>query len=120
MGLFHFLKKKHSSDQARDRLKLLLVSDRADCSPEILEMIRRDLVQVISRYVEIDTEELEIQITQIKDRNGKNMVPVLFANIPIRGGSCSHRQVSLTGIPGFPAAEPQMSELLKYFVMNEK
>ena len=35
MGLFHFLKKKHSSDQARDRLKLLLVSDRADCSPEI-------------------------------------------------------------------------------------
>ena len=26
MGLFHFLKKKHSSDQARDRLKLLLVS----------------------------------------------------------------------------------------------
>ena len=57
-------------------------------------MIRRDLVQVISRYVEIDTEELEIQITQIKDRNGKNMVPVLFANIPIRGGSCSHRQVS--------------------------
>ncbi len=86
MGLFHFLKKKHSSDQARDRLKLLLVSDRADCSPEILEMIRRDLVQVISRYVEIDTEELEIQITQIKDRNGKNMVPVLFANIPIRGG----------------------------------
>lgn len=85
MGFFDFFKKKHSGDQARDRLKLLLVSDRANCSPEILEMIRKDLVQVISKYVEIDTEELDIQITQIRDQNGKDTVPALFANIPIRG-----------------------------------
>ena len=52
MGLFHFLKKKHSSDQARDRLKLLLVSDRADCSPEILEMIRRDPRVTIAHMAE--------------------------------------------------------------------
>ncbi len=93
MGFFRFLKKKHSGDQARDRLKLLLVSDRANCSPEVLEMIRNDLVQVISKYVEIDTEELEIQITQIKDRNGKNTVPALFANIPIHGVNCHVKQV---------------------------
>ena len=93
MGFFSFLKKKHSGDQARDRLKLLLVADRANCSPEVLEMIRNDLIQVISKYVEIDTEELEIQITQMKDRNGKDMVPVLFANIPIHGMNCHYKQV---------------------------
>lgn len=94
MRFFGFLKKKHSGDQAKDRLKLLLVSDRANCSPEVLEMIRNDLIQVISKYVEIDTEELEIQITQIKDRNGKDMVPALFANIPIHGVHCQYKQLT--------------------------
>ena len=93
MGFFRFLKKKHSSDQARDRLKLLLVSDRADCSLEVLEMIRNDLMQAISKYVDIDTEELEIQITQIKDGNGKDTVPALYTNIPIHGVSCHFKQV---------------------------
>ena len=41
MGLFDlFTKKKSSSDYAKDRLKLLLVSDRANCSPDIMEQIK--------------------------------------------------------------------------------
>ena len=43
-----FFKKKSSGDVAKDRLKLLLVSDRANCSPEIMEMIKNDIIQVIS------------------------------------------------------------------------
>ena len=42
-----------------DRLKLLLISDRTDCSADMLEMIKNDIIQVISKYMEIDTEGLE-------------------------------------------------------------
>ena len=64
MGLMDFFKKKNSGNVAKDRLKLLLVSERADCSPEIMEMIKNDIIQVISKYMEIDTEGLDIQITK--------------------------------------------------------
>ena len=46
MGLMDLFKKKSSGDVAKDRLKLLLVSDRANCSPEMMEMIKRDIIQV--------------------------------------------------------------------------
>ena len=82
MKLMDFFKKKSSKDIAKDRLKLLLVSDRACCSPEIMEAIKNDMIQVISKYMEIDTEGLDIQITMAEGDNGN--LPVLFANIPIR------------------------------------
>ena len=68
MGLMDLFKKKGSSDVAKDRLKLLLVSDRANCSPEVMEMIKNDIIKVISKYMVID--------------NGT--VPALYANIPIK------------------------------------
>lgn len=83
MGLFELLRKKNSGSIAKDRLKLLLVSDRANCSPEIMDMMKNDIVNVISKYMDIDKEGMDIQITQTKSDNGEN-VPALFANIPIR------------------------------------
>ena len=63
-NLFDIFKKKTSSDVAKDRLKLLLVSDRANCTPELMEMIKNDIINVISKYMDIDADGLEIQITQ--------------------------------------------------------
>lgn len=82
MRLMDFFRKKNSRDIARDRLKLLLVSDRASCSPEIMEAIKNDMIQVISKYMVIDTEGMDIQITTADE--GYKKMPVLFANIPIR------------------------------------
>lgn len=48
MGLFDLFKKKNSGDVAKDRLKLLLVSDRANCSPDVMELIKNDIINVIS------------------------------------------------------------------------
>ena len=63
--------------------KILLISDRANCSPEMMEMIKTDIAKVISKYMKIDTQSMEIQITKTgsKGRNMKN--PALYANIPI-------------------------------------
>lgn len=84
MGLFDIFKKKSSGDVAKDRLKLLLVSDRANCSPDIMEQIKNDIINVISKYMVIDAEGLDIQITQTESESNNGSVPALFANIPIK------------------------------------
>jgi cell division topological specificity factor len=64
MGFADFFKKKSSSNVAKDRLKMVLVSDRANCSPDIMEQIKNDIIHVLSKYVEIDLEGLDIKIEQ--------------------------------------------------------
>lgn len=79
-----FFRKKSSGSMAKDRLKLVLVSDRSNCSPETMEMIKNDIIAVISKYMEIDTQGLDIQITQTESEGGNGNVPALYANIPIK------------------------------------
>lgn len=83
MGIRNFFSRKKSREIAKDRLKILLISDRVNCSPEMMEMIKTDIAKVISKYMKIDTQSMEIQITKTgsKGRNMKN--PALYANIPI-------------------------------------
>ena len=81
MGMF---KKKASKSVAKDRLKLVLIHDRADCSPEILEMIKMDIMDVINKYMEVDESGLEFRITTTRSERTNNLVPALYANIPIK------------------------------------
>lgn len=60
----NILKRKSSREIAKDRLKILLISDRVNCSPEMMEMIKDDIAKVISKYMKIDTKSMEIQITK--------------------------------------------------------
>ena len=85
MKITDIFKKKSSSDVAKDRLKLVLVSDRASCSPEIMQKIRSDIIEVLSKYAEIDMDGIDINFTQMdtEDNSGKT-VPALYANIPIK------------------------------------
>ena len=77
-----FFKKKSSSNIAKDRLKILLISDRINCSPQTLNLIKQDLIHSISKYMSIDEEHVEI-ILKKNNKRGKNKKPSLYANIPI-------------------------------------
>lgn len=79
----HFFRRKNSCSFAKDRIKLLLVSDRTNCSPDIVDKMKRDIVHVMSKYVEVDMESVEVQIAQ-SQKAGEDSVPTLFANVPIR------------------------------------
>ena len=46
--------------------------------------IKNDIIQVISKYMDIDTDALNIQITQTESETNNGTVPALFANIPIK------------------------------------
>ncbi|MBF8984312.1 cell division topological specificity factor MinE [Lutibacter sp. B2] len=86
MDFSKFFSRDNSSSRnvAKDRLKLVLVHDRINCSPHFLEMIRGDLLNVISDYIEIDEKGLDIRITRTKRDTDDAMVPALVANIPIK------------------------------------
>lgn len=84
MNLFEILTKRNSGTIAKKRLQFLLISDRAGCTPEILEMIKDDMIKAISKYMEIDTNGLEIKVTQVEDMKQGAKLPVLYASIPIR------------------------------------
>ncbi|HCO18345.1 MAG TPA: cell division topological specificity factor MinE [Tissierellales bacterium] len=76
-------KQEKSKNVAKERLKLVLVHDRADLSPRFLEMIKTDIVKVISQYAEIDEAEIDIKMTKMKKDGNSSPVSALVANIPI-------------------------------------
>ena len=84
MRIMDLFKKKTSGNVAKDRLKLVLVSDRANCSSEMMEMMKNDIIEVISRYMDIDAEALDVKITETESDSNNGTVPALVANIPIR------------------------------------
>lgn len=81
--MIRFFHKKSSCQVAKDRLKILLISDRVNCSPEIMDLIKTDIAKVISKYMKIDTENMDIQINTKKGSGRASKNPVLYANIPI-------------------------------------
>lgn len=85
MDLFKIFGKKqeNSKNVAKERLKLVLVHDRSDLSPKFLEMVKTDIIRVISEYADIDEEELDIKLTRMKKDGDLTPVSALVANIPI-------------------------------------
>lgn len=79
-----FGKSKASKDLAKERLKLVLVHDRANVSPQFLEMVKSEIIKVITNYMDVDENALDIQITRTKSDDNTRMVPALIANIPIK------------------------------------
>ncbi len=70
--------KAQSADQAKDRLKLVLINDRTDLTPAQMEDLKNELIAVIARYITIDTAGVNITMAQ-EGREHR-----LLADIPLR------------------------------------
>lgn len=87
--MFDFFRSSNNNTQAsksvaKERLKLVLVHDRIDCSPQLLESIKDDILKVISNYAEIDETGLEIKMSKTRSESGDKPVSALVANIPLK------------------------------------
>ncbi|MEO1092579.1 MAG: cell division topological specificity factor MinE [Pseudomonadota bacterium] len=73
--------KSRTADTAKDRLKLIVVRDRASTGtgPDFLPMLQQDLLEVVRRYVEIDEDKVQIDV----DRKGN--LSMLEVNIELPG-----------------------------------
>lgn len=72
-----FWQKEQSGKIARDRLKVVLIHDRANISPEVMDNLKNDIIKVISNYMEINQHDMEISLADDDDS------VALVANIPV-------------------------------------
>ena len=68
---------KTSKEIAKDRLKVVLIHDRTNISPEVMQALKNDIIEVVSHYMDINKNEMEISL-----ENDDNSV-ALLANIPV-------------------------------------
>ena len=83
MGFFNFGNKLKPKDVAKDRLRLILIHDRGDIPEETLEKMRDEILQVLSKYIEIDNDDVEIALNKPDIVEGTGATS-LVANIPIK------------------------------------
>ncbi|MBE6063140.1 MAG: cell division topological specificity factor MinE [Clostridium butyricum] len=82
MGFFKNINKPTPKEVAKDRLKLILIHDRGEIAPDTIEKIRKEILEVISKYIDIQTDDVEISVSRSAD-DGENSSS-LVANIPIK------------------------------------
>lgn len=68
---------ENAKDVACNRLRVVLMQDRTNLTPELLQRMRRELVELLSKYVEMDKEALELNF----DQEGDQMA--LMLSIPV-------------------------------------
>ena len=77
-SLLSMFKKEKSGKVAKKRVQMVLIQDRASVSPEVMEKLRDDIIQVISKYMVINKSDMEISLENVEDS------VALVANIPVQ------------------------------------
>jgi cell division topological specificity factor len=67
-----------SAVQAKERLKLVLIHDRSEIPPGVIDLLKDEIIEVISRRVDIDPDAVRIEVSQ----EGRQQR--LIADIPLR------------------------------------
>lgn len=70
--------KQKSASTAKERLQLVLIHDRTDLSPSVMEDLRDEIIEVISRHIQVDRTAVKIKVQQ----DGREQY--LLAEIPIQ------------------------------------
>jgi cell division topological specificity factor len=102
--MIEFFRKLFAPEQsgatARERLRLVLLSDHLSLAPDVVESLRADLIAVISKYVEVDEANCDVSFEQ-QDR-----AVAVLANIPILA---MRSRTPPSSPPGAPPASPPHS-----------
>ena len=72
-----------SKDEAKERLHLVLMQDRANVSADFLELMKQEIIDVIKKYIVVDENSIDVRLTNKPNEDGNTGAPALYANIPI-------------------------------------
>ncbi|HEX5275018.1 MAG TPA: cell division topological specificity factor MinE [Candidatus Rubrimentiphilum sp.] len=84
--------REKSGETAKERLRLVLMSDHLSLAPDMVEAMKRDLVEVVSRYVEVDRDKIDVRFEH------QDSVFAMLANVPI---------ISVNRTPSPPVGPPR-------------
>jgi cell division topological specificity factor len=104
-----------SGAKAKERLRLVLLSDHLALAPDVVESLRRDLLDVISRYVEVDVDNVDVTFEQ------REHEVAMLANVPIlsvrngRAHSAPAPRTPLAPAPSLAAEAPSLAPLEESF-----
>lgn len=84
-------KENKTKDTARERLQLVLMQDRASVSADYLDLMKQEIIEVIKKYINIDENALQVELTKPKNKDGTYGAPSLYANIPILSIKTEHK-----------------------------
>lgn len=87
-----FFGHQKSGATAKERLRLVLMSDHLSLAPDMIEQMKQDLVEVVSRYVEVDRDKIDVRFEH------QDSVFAMLANVPI---------ISVNRTPGPPPGAPR-------------
>ena len=76
-------KESSSGKEAKERLHLVLMQDRANVSADFLDMMKQEIIEVIKKYIDVDENAIDVRLTNQTKEDGTNGAPALYANIPI-------------------------------------
>ncbi len=83
-----------NKDEAKERLHLVLLQDRANVSADFLEMMRAEIIDVIKKYVDVNEDEIDVKLANQTKADGTNGAPALYANIPIKSIKSEARKLT--------------------------
>ncbi len=100
-----------SSATAKERLRLVLLSDHLSLAPEVIDALKRELIGVISRYVEVDEEQVDVTFEQ-KDRAVAMLaeIPIISMKTPRNGKQAEALAAPTPSLDATEAALPTSSE----------
>ncbi|MEO6155514.1 MAG: cell division topological specificity factor MinE [Thermomonas sp.] len=65
MSIFDFLKpKKNTASVAKDRLRIIIAQERTRGQPDYLPLLRRELLEVIRKYVNVDAHAVKVDVVK--------------------------------------------------------
>lgn len=76
-------KKDESKKVAKERLHIVLVQDRANISQDFLDLMKKEILDVIKKYVIVDESKIDVRFTNSVNHDGTTSAPSLYANVPI-------------------------------------
>ncbi|WP_281244078.1 cell division topological specificity factor MinE [Halanaerobium salsuginis] len=70
---------KKSKSVAKERLQFVLVQDRVKLTPDEMDAMRDELIEVLSKYIDVDSQKIEMDVKREDD------MTALVANFPLKG-----------------------------------